>query len=157
MAPISRPPFEMGAPPSVGKICPCNTVGAIDQKPPLATMSASSAVRFLNDAAAIALAREVSVLKKPVPSPRALSTRRPASSTTVTVIGARSALALVWAARTAVSAISSVSSIMGLSCDLVVVYRLASHGGPQPRDVLRLALHHRIVVEVLARRDERHQ
>jgi hypothetical protein len=35
MAPISRPPFEMGAPPSVGKICPCNTVGAIDQKPTL--------------------------------------------------------------------------------------------------------------------------
>src|SRR5204863_255039 len=46
------------------------------------------------DAAAVALAREVSGVRKPVPSPRALSTRRPASSTTVTVIGEPRAFAL---------------------------------------------------------------
>src|SRR5215467_5871010 len=182
-----RPPRVIGAPPSVGRIWPCSTVGAIDQKPPFATRSASSAVRFLNDAAAIALAREVSVLKKPVPSPRALSTRRPASSTTVTVICAFSARALPCAALSAVSAISSVMSIMipllarqgpsPATCCGSLVYKLASHGGapaprraaarwfissprtagPQPRDVLRLALHHWVVVEVLARCDVRHQ
>jgi hypothetical protein len=63
-------------------------------------------------AAATALAREVSGVKKPVPSPRAHNTRRPASSTTVTVMGVPSARALAWAAFTAVSAISSVISIM---------------------------------------------
>src|SRR5262247_1005057 len=131
----------------------------MDQKPPFATRSASSAVRFLNDAAAIALAREVSVLKKPVPSPRALSTRRPASSTTVTVMGAFSARALPCAALTAVSAISSVMSIM---TGLLAAARTTFLGsprtaGPQPHDVLRLALHHWVVVEVLARGDVRHQ
>jgi hypothetical protein len=124
MAPMSRPPRMIGEPPRVGRICPCRTVGAMDQKPPLATISARSAVRFLNDAAAMALARDVSVLKNPVPSPRALSTSRPASSTTVTVIGARSARALVWAAFTAVSAISSVMSIMISSAPRTA--------GPQP-------------------------
>ena len=62
----------------------------------------------------MALAREVSGLKKPVPSPRAESTSRPASSTTVIVIGVPSALALSCAARTALSAISSVMSIMSV-------------------------------------------
>jgi len=79
MAPMTRPPRVIGEPPSVGRIWPYRTVGTTDQNPPFATSSASSAVRFLNEAAAIALAREVSGLKKPVPSPRALSTRRPAS------------------------------------------------------------------------------
>jgi len=65
----------------------------------------------LNAAEATALARDVSGVKKPVPSPRALRTSRPASSTTVTVIGERSAAALACAARTAVSAIASVRSI----------------------------------------------
>src|SRR5206468_748773 len=124
----------IGAAPRVGRIWPCNTVGTTAQKPPFATRSASSAVRFLNDAAAIALAREVSGLKKPVPSPRALRTRRPASSTTVTVIGARRARAFAWAARTAVSAISSVMSIIV----------------PSPSD-------ERVVVEVLPGRHERDQ
>src|SRR6185369_5909892 len=58
MAPMTRPPRWIGEPPSVGRIWPWRTVGTMDQKPPLATRSASSAVRFLNDAAAIALARE---------------------------------------------------------------------------------------------------
>ena len=85
---------------------------------PFATSSASSAVRFLNVAAATALAREVSVLKNPVPSPRALSTSRPDSSTTVTVIGALSARAFACAAFTAVSASSSVmSTIVALLTD----------------------------------------
>jgi len=66
-------------------------------------------------AAAMALARDVSVLKKPVPSPRAASTSRPASSTTVTLMGEFRALAFPCAARRAFSAISSVISIMNSS------------------------------------------
>src|SRR5206468_4301605 len=60
----------------------------------LAPSVVGSAVLRRNAAAAVALAREVSGVRKPVPSPRALSTRRPASSTTVTVIGEPRAFAL---------------------------------------------------------------
>ncbi len=77
-------------------------------------------------AAASALAREVSGVKKPVPSPRAHSTRRPASSTTVTVIGVPRARAFSRAARAARSAMSSVSSIISATF-------LASHH-PGSRD-----------------------
>ena len=62
----------------------------------------------------MALAREVSGVKKPVPSPRAHRTSRPAASTTVTVIGVPSALALSCAARTAVSATWSVISAIAI-------------------------------------------
>src|SRR3989441_5714877 len=135
MPPITRPPTTMGAPPRVGKTSPCATIGITCQKPqPLAPSVVNSAVLRRNAAAAVALAREVSGLKKPVPSPRALRTRRPASSTTVTVIGARRARAFAWAALTAVSAISSVMSIIVLS----------------PSD-------ERVVVEVLPGRHERDQ
>jgi len=113
MPPITRPPTTIGAPPSVGRTSPCATIGITCQKPhPLAPSAVSSAVLRRNAAAAVALARDVSGVRKPVPSPRALSTRRPASSTTVTVIGAPSALALAWAALSAVSATASVRSIM---------------------------------------------
>src|SRR4051812_35325563 len=110
---MHRPFFMMGEPPGVGSACPCKITGTVRQNAePLLASSPSSVVDFRNDAAATALAFDVSGVKKPVPSPRALSTRRPASSTTVTVIGEPSALALVCAARTACSASSSVSSIM---------------------------------------------
>ncbi len=66
-----------------------------------------------NAAAATAFAREVSGVKNPVPSPRAESTSRPASSTTVIVIGEPMALALACAARSTFSASSSVMSIIG--------------------------------------------
>src|SRR5262245_5749122 len=71
-----------------------------------------SAVEMRKFAAATAFAREVSGVKKPVPSPRADSTRRPASSTTVIVIGDPSCFALSWAAFTARSAMASVMSTM---------------------------------------------
>ena len=74
--------------------------------------SPSSVVDLRKAAAATALAFEVSGVKKPVPSPREHSTRRPASSTTVTVIGVPRARAFSCAARTARSAITSVSSII---------------------------------------------
>jgi hypothetical protein len=60
----------------------------------------------------MAFPREVSGVRNPVPSPRAHSTSRPASSTTVTVIGVPSSFALACAALTAFSAISSVISII---------------------------------------------
>jgi hypothetical protein len=60
----------------------------------------------------MALARDVSGVKKPVPSPRAHSTSRPASSTTVTVMGVPRARAFSRATRTARSAMSSVISII---------------------------------------------
>src|SRR5207245_258728 len=115
MAPIARPRRSTGAPPGVGRISPFRTVGTIAQNPPLATIGASSEFGFLKAAAAMALARDVSVLKKPVPSPRAESTSRPASSTTVTLMGELRALAFPCAARRAFSAISSVISIMNSS------------------------------------------
>src|SRR2546427_5161579 len=106
MPPIPRPPTTMGAPPRVGKTSPCATIGITCQKPqPLAPSVVNSAVLRRNAAAAVALARDVSGVRKPVPSPRALRTRRPASSTTVTVIGEPSAFALPCAAFTAASAI----------------------------------------------------
>src|SRR5262245_39537424 len=71
-----------------------------------------SAVEMRKLAAATAFARDVSGVKNPVPSPRAESTRRPASSTTVIVIGDPSCLALSWAAFTARSAMASVMSTM---------------------------------------------
>jgi hypothetical protein len=74
-----------------------------------------SLVGRLNAAAATALAREVSGVKNPVPSPRADKTKRPASSTTVAVIGVPSSRAFACAALTAFSAISSVSEAMLIS------------------------------------------
>src|SRR5437667_4269667 len=68
MAPITLPPRTMGAPPSVGRISPFRTVGTIAQNPPLATIGASSEFGFLKAAAAMALARDVSVLKKHEPA-----------------------------------------------------------------------------------------
>src|SRR5204863_5148610 len=116
MPPITRPPTTMGAPPRVGKTSPCATIGITCQKPqPLAPSVVNSAVLRRNAAAAVALARDVSGVRKPVPSPRALRTRRPASSTTVTVIGEPSAFALPCAAFSAASAIASVRSIMDVS------------------------------------------
>jgi hypothetical protein len=53
-----------------------------------------SAVEIRKLAEATAFAREVSGVKKPVPSARAESTSRPDSSTTVTVIGDPSCFAL---------------------------------------------------------------
>src|ERR1700682_6514176 len=113
MPPITRPPTTMGAPPSVGRTSPCATIGITCQKPqPFAPSVVNSAVLRRNAAAAVALARDVSGVKNPVPSPRALSTSRPASSTTVTVIGDPSAFAFSCAARTAVSASWSVNWII---------------------------------------------
>src|SRR5207248_9759028 len=95
MPPITRPPTTIGDPPSVGRTSPCATIGITCQKPqPFAPIVVSSAVLRRNAAAAVALAREVYGVRQPVPSPRALSTRRPASSTTVTVIGEPRAFAL---------------------------------------------------------------
>src|SRR6266496_3764897 len=120
----------MGVAPSVGRIWPWSTVGTTAQNPPCATISASSLFDRLKAAAAIALARDVSGVKKPVPSPRALSTSRPASSTTVTVIGDPSALAFSCAARTAVSAtwsvnwiianLSSLSRVLAAACRALI-------------------------------------
>src|SRR3954469_19822628 len=76
--------------------------------------SAIHAVGLRKAAAATALARDVSGVKKPVPSARAQSTSRPASSTTLTVIGAPISRAFACAARKARSAISRVISIMGV-------------------------------------------
>src|SRR5689334_871062 len=126
---MTRPPTTSGAPPSVGSTSPCATTGMTCQKPqPFAPSAVSSAVLLRNAAAAVAFARDVSGVRKPVPSPRALSTRRPASSTTVTVIGAPSALAFACAAFTADSAIASVRSIMAISC-LLRRERVGEHHG----------------------------
>src|SRR5207244_10553143 len=78
MPPTTRPPRTSGAPPGVGSAWPSRIAGTVRQNAePLLASSPSSVVDFLNAAAATAFAREVSGVKKPVPSPRALSTRRP--------------------------------------------------------------------------------
>src|SRR6266536_2038577 len=81
--PMTWPPRVIGVAPRVGRIWPWSTTGTTAQNPPLAAISDSSAFDRLKAAAAMALAFDVSGVKKPVPSPRAHRTRRPASSTTV--------------------------------------------------------------------------
>src|SRR6266851_4015662 len=113
MAPITRPFTTIGTAPWLARSWPGTALPTWAQNgEPFWTRSARSAVDMRKFAAAIALAREVSGVKKPVPSPREHSTSRPASSTTVIVIGVPRALAFSRAARDARSAISSVSSIM---------------------------------------------
>src|SRR4030095_5941303 len=113
MPPITRPGRTSGAPPGVGSAWPSRITGTVFQNAePLAATSASSVVERLNAAAATALAFDVSGVKNPVPSPRAHSTSRPPSSTTVTVIGEPISLARACSARTACSASSSVISTM---------------------------------------------
>src|SRR5262245_46657476 len=100
----------------LGSASPPRTVATLPQKAGDDSLScAMSLVGRLNAAAATALPREVSGVKNPVPSPREDKTKRPASSTTVAVIGVPSSLAFSVAALTALSAISSVSSAMPLS------------------------------------------
>jgi hypothetical protein len=67
-------------------------------------------VERLNAAAATAFAREVSMVRKPVRSPFMVTTSRPPSSTTDTVMAMFIAAALANAPRAARSAISSVIS-----------------------------------------------
>src|SRR6185503_7612383 len=133
MPPMTLPLTTMGVPPWLGSTCPGSTPGTMAQNmPPFCARSASTAVEARKLAAAVALAREVSGLRKLVPSPRAERTRRPASSTTVTVMGVPSAFALSWAARTARSAIASVISIMSVLSRLpaLEVGRALVHEGP---------------------------
>src|SRR5215475_14395858 len=100
----------------LGSASPPRTVATLPQKAGDDSLScAMSLVGRLNAAAATALPREVSGVKNPVPSPRADKTKRPASSTTVAVIGVPSSLAFACAALTAFSAISSVSPAIPLS------------------------------------------
>ena len=97
----------------LGRTSPCSTAAAADQNAePFNAISPSSFVAFRKLAAAMALACEVSGLKKPAPSPRITSTVRPASSTTDAVITVPRALAFARAAFAARSAISRVRSMM---------------------------------------------
>src|SRR6266700_4211477 len=100
----------------LGRAAPPRTAATLPQKAGADSLRfAISLVGRRNAAAATALAREVSGVKNPAPSPRADKTKRPASSTTVAVIGVPSSRAFACAALTAFSAISSVSSAMPIS------------------------------------------
>lgn len=61
-----------------------------------------------NAADAVALAREVSVVKNPVPSARCVKMRRPAASTMLTVWLMPSSAAFVWMALAIAMALASV-------------------------------------------------
>src|SRR6185295_19141658 len=145
---MMRPPRTSGAPPGVGSACPSRITGTVFQNAePLAATSASSVVERLNAAAATALAFDVSGVKNPVPSPRAHTTSRPPSSTTLTVIGEPSSLAFACAARTACSASSSVISTIG-----VLLVSVDSAGATEAAHDLRLEVRQRLpedCVEVL--------
>jgi hypothetical protein len=75
-------------------------------------LSTKAFVERRRAADAVAFPREVSVVKNPQPLPRTAITRRPDSSTTLTVILAPNSLALTCAALNAFSASSAVISIM---------------------------------------------
>ena len=97
----------------LGRISPARAAGTAAQNgEPFAACSPSSFVGFRKLAAATAFLREVSGLKNPAPSPRMMSTVRPASSTIEAVITVPSCLALAKAAFATRSAMSSVSSII---------------------------------------------
>src|SRR5688572_11460676 len=111
MAPITFPPERTGTPPMLGRASPCSTLEILLQKAGDESLRRTiSLVGRRKAAAATALPREVSGVKNPAPSPRADKTRRPASSTTVTVIGVPCSRAFACAAFSAFSAISSVNA-----------------------------------------------